>query len=439
MSFPEYDQYKESGIELLGEIPFAWKIRRLSTICTFQSGKAHEPFIDDYGEFICVNSRFVSTEGETRKFCTENLSPARRNDILMVMSDLPNGRALAKAFFVDDDEPYAVNQRVCILSAHGAHPRFLFYLLNRNPLFLMHDDGVNQTHLSNATFTKFPALLPPLDEQKAIASFLDVETSKIDALVTEQWQLIELLKEKRQAVISHAVTKGLNPNSPMKPSGIQLLGDVPEHWNSSTLRWYCESIRDGTHTPPPRSDGVHRLLSVRNIINGEFVLRDDDRTMNPDAFAELQRSYTVEPGDVLLAIVGGTTGKSAVAPKLENVTVQRSLAILRPRRTHLDSYFLNYWIQSDSLQGKIRETAVKYAAQPGIYLDDVAGLAVPIPPITEQTKIVASLNAQTGKLKMLVAEAERAIELLQERRTALISAAVTGKIDVREFAYQETL
>ncbi|HEY6642182.1 restriction endonuclease subunit S [Povalibacter sp.] len=156
---------KDSEIEWLGEVPSHWVARRLSTICEFESGRAHEPYIDDEGEFICVNSRFVSTEGQSRKFCTRNLSPAQRNDILMVMSDLPNGRALAKAFLVQDDVRYAVNQRVCILRPISGKPRFLYYLLDRNPLFLVHDDGVNQTHLPNDVFTKFPIFEPPAGEQ----------------------------------------------------------------------------------------------------------------------------------------------------------------------------------------------------------------------------------------------------------------------------------
>ncbi len=197
---------KDSGIDWLGEIPEDWAIQRLSNVCSFQSGKAHEPFIEDEGDFICVNSRFVSTDGETRKRCSKNLSPAQRNDILMVMSDLPNGRALAKAFFVDDDGPYAVNQRVCILSARTASPRFLYYQLNRNRLFLQRDDGINQTHLPNEAFTKFPTLVPPIPQQIAIAAFLDCETGKFDTLTAEAQRAIDLLQERRTALISAAVT-----------------------------------------------------------------------------------------------------------------------------------------------------------------------------------------------------------------------------------------
>src|SRR5690606_40903561 len=137
--YKPYPAYKDSGVEWLRQVPEHWRFELLTNVSRFQSGKAHEPFIDNDGDFICVNSRFVSTGGLSQKFCTQNLSPACVDDILMVMSDLPNGRALAKAFYSDRDEIYAVNQRVCIISPIACSPRFLFYLLDRNCHFLSHD------------------------------------------------------------------------------------------------------------------------------------------------------------------------------------------------------------------------------------------------------------------------------------------------------------
>ena len=187
-------------------LPEGWTTGRLSTVCKFRSGKAHEQVIDEDGPFVCVTARFVSTQGVARKYCTQNFSAARKGDILMVMSDLPNGRALARAFFVIDDTPYAVNQRVCVISAIEGNPRFFFYQLNRNEQLLRHDDGVNQTHLPNEAFTKLQLHLPPLSEQDAIVAFLDAETSKIDTLVDEAETGITLLQERRAALISAAVT-----------------------------------------------------------------------------------------------------------------------------------------------------------------------------------------------------------------------------------------
>ena len=273
---------------------------------------------------------------------------------------------------------------------------------------------------------------PEFPEQRKIAVFLDWETGKIDALVAKKKELIALLQEKRTALITHAVTKGLDPNAVMKDSGIEWIGEIPRGWKATKMRRHCQSIRDGTHNPPPRADGIHRLLSVRNIVNGEFVLRPDDRTMIAEDFAELQRSYTVQPGDVVLAIVGATTGKSAAVGILDNVTVQRSLAILRPWEGDLDSSFLNYWLRSDLLQQENKSTYDKYAAQPGIYLDDVSHLPLALPPIEVQETIVCHLDRISVTFDGLVGAIRDAIERLQELRTALISAAVTGKIDVRE-------
>jgi type I restriction enzyme S subunit len=197
---------KPSGIEWLGDVPAHWQVMRLCLLADFESGMAHEPFVDDNGKYIYVSARFISTGGESRKFCTQNLSPAKKNDVLMVMSDLPNGRALAKAFFVCDDGPYAVNQRVAIIRATPANPRSLYYFLDRNPGFLMHDDGMNQTHLWNDLFTKFPTLVPPYAEQQQIAEFIDAQTAMFDTLTAEAQRAIDLLQERRTALISADVT-----------------------------------------------------------------------------------------------------------------------------------------------------------------------------------------------------------------------------------------
>jgi type I restriction enzyme S subunit len=197
---------KDSGVPWLGRVPEHWEVHRLSRRCGFTSGKAHEPFIDEDGSFICVTARFVSTQGAEQRRCTENLTPAGRGDILMVMSDLPKGRALAKAFLVRDNEAYAVNQRVCAVTPRADDPAFLAYQLDRSPWLLANDDGVNQTHLSNQDFLKLPLLVPPRDEQELIATFLDRATSAFDTLITEAERAIALLKERRAALISAAVT-----------------------------------------------------------------------------------------------------------------------------------------------------------------------------------------------------------------------------------------
>jgi type I restriction enzyme S subunit len=147
---------KPSGIPWLGDIPQHWEVQRLSRVARFASGKAHEQFFEPTGVHVCVTARFVSTGGTSRKFSSMNFCPAVRGDVLMVMSDLPNGRALARAYLVGDDKSYAVNQRVCRLTPHAIEPRLLAYYANRSPHLLRHDDGLNQTHLSNYDFKTMP-------------------------------------------------------------------------------------------------------------------------------------------------------------------------------------------------------------------------------------------------------------------------------------------
>jgi type I restriction enzyme S subunit len=197
---------KDSGVEWLGEIPAHWEVSRLGTCSVFRAGKAHEPFVDEQGSFICVNSRFISTEGRMIKFCTENLTPARKDDVLMVMSDLPNGRALAKAFYVPEGNRYAVNQRVCALSVLRDDPRFFYYQLNRSPGLLCLDDGINQTHIPNSAFTKLIVVVPPIEEQVEIKEFLDRETAKLDEVINKAEAFVQLFGELRTALISAAVT-----------------------------------------------------------------------------------------------------------------------------------------------------------------------------------------------------------------------------------------
>jgi len=201
---------KPSGVEWLGDVPEHWQVARAATVCSFLSGKAHEQFVEPDGRHICVTARFVSTSGRSSRRCTENLSPARRGDVLMVMSDLPRGRALARAYLVDDDQSYAVNQRVCIVRPVRVHPQFLAFSVNRHPELLAHDDGFNQTHLPNAAFKIMRLPLPPLDEQAAIGGFLARESTVREAAVRRAEREVELLGEYRTRLIADVVTGKLD-------------------------------------------------------------------------------------------------------------------------------------------------------------------------------------------------------------------------------------
>ena len=197
---------KDSGIVWFGTIPQHWDVKRLNSFCDFQSGKAHEPFIEPDGQFVCVNARFISTDGIAEKRCTENLCPAGPGDILMVMSDLPNGRALARTFLVDDRDNYAVNQRVCRIRPQRGNPAYFSYQLNRNPQLMRHDDGNEQTHLPNAAFKQLLLLVPPRAEQEQISAYIGEALAYHDRQRSLVEKSIHKLAEYRSALITAAVT-----------------------------------------------------------------------------------------------------------------------------------------------------------------------------------------------------------------------------------------
>lgn len=201
---------KPSGVERMGDVPEHWQISRAATVCRFLSTKAHEQFVEPDGEHICVTARFVSTNGNNYRRCTENFSPACRGDVLMVMSDLPRGRALARAYLVKDDRSYAVNQRVCILRPFNVHPQFLAYIADRHPDLLAHDDGFNQTHLPNAAFKIMRLPLPPPEEQAAIAEYLSNECAALGSVIAREEREVELLGEYRIRLTADVVTGKLD-------------------------------------------------------------------------------------------------------------------------------------------------------------------------------------------------------------------------------------
>ena len=328
---------------------------------------------------------------------------------------------------------------VVMRSRNENNPRY-FHELYRTPHFAKEAErwsyGITSDmwSLRPEHFKMIYSALPPRDEQDAIVRFLDHANRRIERYIRAKKKLIALLNEQKQAIIHRAVTRGLDPNVRLKPSGIPWLGDIPDRCSRTRLGRVCLSIRDGTHNPPPAVPGNHRLLSVRNIIDGRFVTCADDRTMTPQAFAELQRSYTVSQGDVVIAIVGATTGKSAVVEQMENVTVQRSLGILRPNTEVVDSHFLNLLIASETIQSQIHMIMDKYAAQPGIYLTELGRLQVVYPSVEAQRQIVACVGEQTKELDVSVYTIRREMNLIHEYRTRLVADVVTGQFDVRAVA-----
>ena len=442
MSFPRYPKYKDSGVEWLGEVPEHWEVISLKWLSPVKRGASPRPiedprYFDDDGEFAWVRIADVSACDGVLKETVQRLSSLGSS---LSVKMAPGELFVSIAGTVG--KPCLSSIKACI------HDGFVYFpTLKINPKFLyrIFEGGLcygglgkwgTQLNLNTDTIGSIRVALPPTNELQRLLVFLDSETAKIDELVAEQRRLIELLKEKRQAVISHAVTKGLNANAPMKPSGIEWLGDVPQHWQVVALKRIA-TIRTGVAKGKDLSgqDTINvPYLRVANVQDGYLKL-DEIATIDIQR-SELDR-YRLGAGDVLMNEGGDfdKLGRGYVwEGQIEPCITQNHVFAVRPNG--VDSWWLNSITSSDYAQFYFMSQSKQSTNLASINSTNLMNLPVILPPKDEQKDVLQFVHETTKKFDALTAEAERGIDLLQERRTALISAAVTGKIDVRSFATQ---
>jgi type I restriction enzyme, S subunit len=436
-----YEKYKESGVEWLGDIPKHWDAKRLKFISQkVQTGTTPPSNREEYYQDGDVNWFAPSDFSEDNLYLKEAKKKINRKALEDgIVKQIPRGSiliigigaTLGKVGLLDVDA--TSNQQVnAILLNRNINSTFVaYFLLVLQEIMKIISNSTTLGILNQEKTKQIPLTIPPLDEQESIAHFLDRKTSQIDALIAKKEALLEKLDEKRTALISHAVTKGLDPNVPMKNSGVEWLGDIPKHWTPIKLKYLCSLLRDGTHLPPPRVTTGVPLLSVRNIINGKFVNLDDDSLISEEDFKELNKSFEIYENDIVLATVGATLGKVAVVEKMPKFTIQRSIAVLRPKEGKCLFKFLFYFLKSPDFQNLLWMNT-GFSAQPGIYLGSLQNFFILMPTLIEQEKIVEYLDRKTQEIDRQKAKVKAAIKLLKEYRTALITNAVTGKIDVRQ-------
>jgi type I restriction enzyme S subunit len=320
------------------------------------------------------------------------------------------------------------------------NPKFLYRIFEGSTCYGGLGKWGTQLNLNTDTIGSIRVALPPDTELEPLLAFLDRETSKIDALVGEQRRLIELLKEKRQAVISYAVTKGLNPKAPLKPSGIEWLGDVPEHWNVMRLKRLTQYSRGITYgiVQPGESDP-----------SGRFMIRGKDYSCGwcePEEIFRVSSAIEIpyarsrmRVNDLVMTIVGAGVGNVAMIPDwLDGSNITQTTARIAIDPIKAAPAYVCFALQGIIGQRNL-ERNVYGSAQPRLNIEHVDSYLMTVPPVEEQCKIASILETQLEKLDALTAEAERGIELLQERRTALIYATVTGKIDVHGLVETENV
>lgn len=416
MSFVEYADYKDSGVQWLGEVPSDWRVGRLKHLLRIRGGQDYKS-VESYvpTDFPVIGSGGQFTYATDYLYDGESVLLGRKGTI-----DKP--LYVSGKFWTVDTMFYTE-----ILPGNSG--RYAYYLATTIP-FDLYSTNTALPSMSQFDLANHELPLPNKCEQTQIARFLDHETAKIDALIREQERLIELLQEKRQAVISHAVTKGLDPDVPMKDSGVEWLGEVPEHWVVGKNKWYLETASGGTPPSGNRSefyDGDIPWLRTLDLNNDE--VHTYEVTVTQKAISETS-CRIVPKNSVLIAMYGGdgTIGKNGLLHF--DSAINQAICAFLPSKS-LSSKFLHYFVQFYRPYWMIGAESSR--KDPNIGQDRIGDHSLVIPPLEEQYEIVKELSAQLHLFDVLAVEALRGVEVLAERRSALISAAVTGKIDVRDW------
>ena len=433
MSFPKYEKYKDSGVESIGLLPLEWNcapLKYTTRVYTGNSLNDEEKVLYDLADEsaypyisskdIDVNTRNINYNNGLR-IPKENkqFKIAPKGSFLLCIE---GGSAGKKVGLLKENVCF-VNKLCCF---SGDLNRFKYYFvqsLNFKSVFQISITGliggVSTNQLKN-----FNIPIPPHDEVLEIVKFLDCETAKIDELVAEQQRLIEMLKEKRQAVISHAVTRGLNPNVKLKPSGIEWLADVPVHWEVTRVaNVFCEVAEAGTDDLPILSVSIHHGVSDKEIAEEDMerkVMRSEDRT----------KYKQVVPGDLVYNMMRAWQGGFGVVTVAGMVSP--AYVVARPKRSLETAYVEHLLRTPQAIEQMRRHSRGVTDFRLRLYWDEFKNLAVAVPPRDEAKAICAYIAEMDKLFKNMTAVSEQSINLLQERRTALISAAVTGKIDVRQ-------
>lgn len=427
--YRNYSTYSNSGVDWIGEMPAVWTLKRVKHMFTIRKRIAGELGYD----ILSVTQRGIvvkdieSGEGQLSMDYSK-YQRVKPGDFAMNHMDLLTGYVDIS----DYDGVTSPDYRVFTLDNTDYFAKYFLYIFQMGyQLRLFFHMGQGASHLGRwrlATdeFNEMVFPVPSCEEQRTIAAFLDYETARIDRLIAQQQRLIELLKEKRQAVISHAVTKGLNSNAPMKESGVEWLGQVPEHWGVSALGYYSML---NTGATPDRSKNQYWGGTIPWIKTGEVrydTIYETEETITQAALSETSVRLS-KPGTLLMAMYGQGITRGRVAILGVSATYNQACVAITPN-SKVTNDFLKFFFMAgyDALRDGGNETS-----QMNLNADIVSKFKVLVPSYEEQIDIVSFLRIKLAHYEQLINKSEHAIALLQERRTALISAAVTGKIDLR--------
>tara|TARA_B100001063_G_scaffold165672_1_gene154672 strand:- start:9439 stop:10791 length:1353 start_codon:yes stop_codon:yes gene_type:complete len=437
--YQAYPEYKDSGVEWLDVIPKHWVMSKIKYIAPFQVGwtpptKNDENFV---GENLWVNisdlkEKIIAT---TSKRISDKAAKEASMSITPKGSLMYSFKLSVGTVSFAGEDMYTNEAIASFLDSARLPLSYLYYAL---PKFLIENASTNiygARILNQELINNAQLLEPTFYEAENIANFLDRETAKIDTLIEKQQQLIKLLKEKRQAVISHAVTKGIpnkeHPQAPMKDSDVAWLGEVPEHWGMIKLKHITHQIIDAEHkTAPYYDDGEYLVCRTTNVKDGKLRLEGGKYTNN-STYEEWTKRGLPEVGDILFTREA-PAGEACVYTGEVPLCLGQRMVLFKLDQTRVSPDFVLHSIYSGLADDFVKQLS-QGSTVAHFNMADIKNIPLFEPPIDEQVKIVEYLSMVLAKYDSLTSSVFRAIELMQERRTALISAAVTGKIDVRHW------
>lgn len=448
----QYHMYKDSDVEWLGEVPEHWEVKRLRFICKINPTKSELYNLASSTTVSFLPMEAISENGLLNLEETRNIEQVwqgythfKDNDVIIakITPCFENGKgALCKGLL--GGIGFGTTELQVLQPSLAASPEFIFYITKSHPFrslgIASMKGAAGQKRVTDDFIKDFTVGLPQPVEQCAIAAFLDHETSKIDALIAKKERLIELLQEKRAALISHAVTKGLDPNVSMKDSGVEWIGQIPEQWKVVSIRNLIRKrwleIQDGNHGElHPTSDdytsnGIPFLMAndIRNqainFISCKFISKEQ---------ADGLRIGFSNPCDVLLTHKG-TLGETAIVPidlPYPYIMLTPQITYYRSRTDNLLPEHIHYQMLSKFFKEQLMYLSLIQTTRGYVGIMAQKAIRIIIPPKNEQKQIAQFLSNNSSEMGKLIAKAKESIQKLQEYRTALISAAVTGKIDVR--------
>lgn len=419
--YQKYAEYKDSGVEWLGMIPSSWQVKKLKYLCQVTTGNKDTVNAVEDGKYpFFVRSQTVERINSIGADCEAVLTAG-------------DGVGVGKVYHYYKGK-FDFHQRVYMLYDFGAVTgRFVYYYLSSNFYKVALEGNAKSTvdSLRLPQFLNFEFSLPTIEEQNQIANFLDHETAQIDILIAKQEKLIELLKEKRQAVISHAVTKGLNPTVAMKDSGVEWIGEVPKHWKVSKLKYESEVVDCRNKTPEYFDDGEYFVVRTTNVKNQELNFNGALYTDKKNFDIWTQRG--VPPVGSILFTREAPTGQVCLVPDNLKFCMGQRMMNFISYDSHYGDYLFDYLI-SDCLDRYINSVS-HGSTVTHLRVEQVENIPVLVPGKEEIKEIHLHILKIKQQFNALEQKALETIRLMQERRTALISSAVTGKIDVRNWQY----